>query len=94
MRRMILAVVLGVIIVGAGWSVPKGKGGEHTRQVDVSAPHSCVCYCKSTKYYPGGVACMGGWQMICQDRDGDGRNCGWDNRKDSKGENIRCNGEC
>ena len=96
MRRMLVVLVLGIVAVGAGWSVPKGKTGGHSGRVEVSAPapDSCVCYCKSTKYYPGAVACMGGWQMVCQDRNGDGRNCGWDNRKDSKNENIRCNGEC
>jgi hypothetical protein len=94
MRRMIVVVVLGIVILGAGWSAPKGKGGEPARQVEVSAPDSCVCYCKSTKYYPGASACMGGWQMQCRDRSGDGRSCGWDNMKNARGEDIRCNGEC
>lgn len=92
MRRMMVVIVL-VVIVGVGWSVPKRKGDEHTRQVDVSAANSCVCYCESTKIGPGGVACMGGWLMICQDRNGDGRNCGWDNVKNGK-DDVRCNGRC
>ena len=88
MRRMLVVVLLGMVTFGAGLSVPKGERGNQSRYVDVSAPASCVCYCKSTKYYPGGVACMGGWKMQCRDRNGDGRNCGWDDM------NTRCNGEC
>lgn len=94
MRRLIIVVLLGIVSLGAGLSVPKVTGGDQGRHVDVSAPVSCVCYCKSTKYYPGAVACMGGFQMQCRDRNGDGRNCGWDSVKDSNNNYIRCNGEC
>ena len=96
MRRMFIVVLLGLTAFGSGWYVPEGKGGNKSRHVTVSAraQGSCVCYCKSTKFGPGGVACMGGWLMVCRDRDGDGRNCGWDNVKDEKNNDKRCNGEC
>jgi hypothetical protein len=93
MRRMMIVVVLGVVTIGAGWSVPKGEAGVQSSDIDVSAPEpQCVCYCKSEKKYPGATACMGGFLMQC--RDDNGRRCGWDNMKDGKNENIRCNGEC
>jgi hypothetical protein len=93
MRRMMVGVMLSMVTFGAGWSVPKGKGGEQSRHIDVSTPVSqCVCYCKSTKFGPGATACMGGFLMQCRD-DGNGNNCGWDNVKENN-QDKRCNGEC
>jgi len=93
MRRVLVVVMLGLVTFGAGWSVPKAKGGNESRHVDVSAPASCVCYCKGKKVGLGASACMGGFRQRCQDRNGDGRNCGWDSEKDSSGNYIRCDGD-
>jgi hypothetical protein len=94
MRRIMFLVVLGLVMLAAGWSTPSGKAGKSTREVDArSLAPQCVCYCKSEKKGVGAVACMGGFLMRCQD-DGKGRNCGWDNVKNSKNEDTRCNGEC
>jgi hypothetical protein len=94
MRRMMVVLVLGVVTIGAGWSVPKGEAGAESMVIDVSTPApQCVCYCKSEKKYPGATACMGGFLMQCRD-DGYGKKCGWDNMKEPNNENKRCNGEC
>jgi hypothetical protein len=94
MRCMMIVVVLGLVTMGAGWSVPQSKGVEQSQIVDVTTPApQCVCYCKSEKKGLGAVACMGGFLMRCQDRD-NGRRCGWDNVKNSQNEDVRCNGEC
>jgi hypothetical protein len=95
MRRMLVVVLLALATFGSGWSVPKTKGSDQSHHVDVSAPApDCVCYCGGERKYPGNISCMGGIKVRCQDRNGDGRNCGWDSLKKPNGDYQRCDGVC
>ena len=89
MKNLHVTLFVLLVVFGSGVNGNAPSDGPKHRLVS----EGCKCYTEGAAFSPGTKKCLGGNQAICIAKTGVGdsaRNCGWDYRKDEKGNMIKC----